>query len=271
MRRVAKDENLHYLFYRDAMTAIFEHDPSTAVLAVEKQVRDFQMPGTGIPGFVEHAKAIADAGIYDFAIHHDKILQPVVLRDWKIESLEGLSPEAEQARDALVTQISRIGKIGHRLAEKRKPGRPVRPRANSSTPEYPSGAAMGAVRPSAVRRSCAVCADYASACRGWCTRAECSPRWKSPSLGAAASGPARPRRHRRRDAAPSSQVGAHPEDALAIDIAHLDRDLVVLSTTTMSPWRVGAWSPRASAVIEAEAGAFRRWGLKRGMQLEIRE
>ena len=120
MRRVAKDENLHYLFYRDAMTAIFEHDPSTAVLAVEKQVRDFQMPGTGIPGFAEHAKAIADAGIYDFAIHHDKILQPVVLRDWKIESLEGLSPEAEQAREALVTQISRIGKIGHRLAEKRE-------------------------------------------------------------------------------------------------------------------------------------------------------
>ena len=119
MRRVAKDENLHYLFYRDAMTAIFEHDPSTAVLAVEKQVRDFQMPGTGIPGFAEHAKAIADAGIYDFAIHHGKILQPVVLRDWKVESLEGLSPEAEQARDALVTQINRIGKIGRRLAEKR--------------------------------------------------------------------------------------------------------------------------------------------------------
>ena len=58
---------------------------------------------------------------------------------------------------------------------------------------------------------------------------------------------------------------------ISIDIAHLDRDLVVLSTTTMSPWRFGAWSPRASAVIEAEAGAFRRWGLERGMQLEIRE
>jgi len=39
----------------------------------------------------------------------------------------------------------------------------------------------------------------------------------------------------------------------------------------MSPGRLGTWSPRASAVIEAEAGAFRRWGLERGMQLEIRE
>jgi len=119
LRRIAKDENLHYLFYRDAMTAIFEVDPSAAVIAVEKQVSDFQMPGTGIPGFTEHAKAIADAGIYDFAIHHDKILSPVVLRDWKVESLEGLSPEAEEARVKLVKQINRIGKIGHRLAERR--------------------------------------------------------------------------------------------------------------------------------------------------------
>jgi uncharacterized membrane protein (UPF0127 family) len=57
----------------------------------------------------------------------------------------------------------------------------------------------------------------------------------------------------------------------AIDIAHLNRNLVVLSTTTMPPWRVGLWSPRVCAVIEAEAGAFRRWGVERGMQLEIHE
>ena len=46
----------------------------------------------------------------------------------------------------------------------------------------------------------------------------------------------------------------------SIDIAHLDRELVVLSTTTMSPWRFGAWSPRASAVIEAEADGAARDG-----------
>ena len=120
MRRVAADENLHYLFYRDAMQVIFEIDPSAAVIAVNRQVQDFQMPGTGIPGFAAHAKAIADAGIYDFAIHHDKILKPVVLRDWAIESIEGLSAQAEEAREALVTQIGRIGTLGHRLAERRE-------------------------------------------------------------------------------------------------------------------------------------------------------
>lgn len=65
----------------------------------------------------------------------------------------------------------------------------------------------------------------------------------------------------------------------SIDVAHVaavtDADneeaLMVLSTTTMNPGRMGKWSPRANGVIEAEAGAFRRWGLMPGIQLEIRE
>ena len=57
----------------------------------------------------------------------------------------------------------------------------------------------------------------------------------------------------------------------AIDVAHLDDDLMVLAVTTMAPGRVGKWSPRAKSVVEAEAGSFRKWGLDVGMQLEIRE
>ncbi|MEM8708175.1 MAG: DUF192 domain-containing protein [Actinomycetota bacterium] len=57
----------------------------------------------------------------------------------------------------------------------------------------------------------------------------------------------------------------------AIDVAHIDDDLRVLSVTRMVPGRVGKWSPRATGVIEAEAGSFRRWGLDVGMELEIRE
>ena len=118
-----KDENLHYLFYRDAMTAIFEVDPSAAVIAVEKQVSDFQMPGTGIPGFTEHAKAIADAGISTSRSTTTRSCRRLC---WgrKVESLEGLSPEAEEKRVKLVKQINRIGKIGHRLAERRDLRRP---------------------------------------------------------------------------------------------------------------------------------------------------
>src|SRR5207253_993338 len=88
MARVAADENLHHLFYRDLTTAALEVDPSTAVCAIARQVRTFEMPGTGIPDFAAHAAAIARAGIYDFAAHHDQILVPVVLHHWGVESLE---------------------------------------------------------------------------------------------------------------------------------------------------------------------------------------
>ena len=120
MARVAADENLHYLFYRDASTAAVMLDPSSMVLAMEVQVRDFEMPGTGVEGFRDIAKVIARAGIYDLAIHHDQILVPVIMRHWRLESLEGLTPEAEQARERLVARIEKIGRVGHRLAGDRE-------------------------------------------------------------------------------------------------------------------------------------------------------
>ena len=77
MMRVAADENLHYLFYRDLPQAAIELDPSTMVPAIERQVVGFEMPGGGIPGFASHAAAIAKAGVYDLVIHHEQILVPV--------------------------------------------------------------------------------------------------------------------------------------------------------------------------------------------------
>ena len=79
MKRVAADENLHYLFYRDLTTSALELDPSSVVIAIEAEVREFAMPGVGIPDFEAHAKAIAKHQIYDMTIHHEKILVPVVL------------------------------------------------------------------------------------------------------------------------------------------------------------------------------------------------
>ncbi|MGH9192671.1 MAG: acyl-ACP desaturase [Acidimicrobiales bacterium] len=119
MKRVASDENRHHLFYRDATAAAVELDPSGMVLAIERQVRCFEMPGTGIVDFEQHARAIARAGIYDFQIHHDQILAPVVLRQWGVEQLTGLTAEAERARDALLGRIARIGRAGRRLARHR--------------------------------------------------------------------------------------------------------------------------------------------------------
>ena len=55
-----------------------------------------------------------------------------------------------------------------------------------------------------------------------------------------------------------------------IDVAFCDRDLRVVATRTMRRYRVGRPRLRAACVIEAEAGAFERWGLARGDRLEVK-
>jgi acyl-[acyl-carrier protein] desaturase len=119
MMRVAADENLHYLLYRDLTTAAIELDPSALVQAIERQVIGFEMPGTGIPGFNVHAAAIARAGIYDLAIHHDQILSPVVLRHWRVESLTGLDDDGERSRDRLLARLVKSERVARRMSERR--------------------------------------------------------------------------------------------------------------------------------------------------------
>ncbi len=54
-----------------------------------------------------------------------------------------------------------------------------------------------------------------------------------------------------------------------IDVAFCDKDLRVLDTVCMPRHRLGRPRLRAHCVIEAEAGAFARWGLRPGDELEI--
>ncbi len=56
----------------------------------------------------------------------------------------------------------------------------------------------------------------------------------------------------------------------AIDVAFCDADLVVIATTRMDRWRLGAPRLRARSILEAEAGAFDRWHLRPGDALEVR-
>ena len=119
MLRVGNDENLHYLFYRDLATAAIAVDPSNMVIGIERAVRTFAMPGTGITDFEKLSREIARVGIYDLLIHHDQILVPVVLRHWKLEQVTGLTDEAEKAREALFKRIERIGKVGAKMASDR--------------------------------------------------------------------------------------------------------------------------------------------------------
>ena len=119
MKRVCSDENLHQLFYRDLAAAAIEAAPDVMMVAMEKQVRTFAMPGTGIPDFDRHAALIAKAGIYDLQIHHDQILAPVVLRQWDAANITGLSGEGAAAQERLMKRLATSERVARRYAERR--------------------------------------------------------------------------------------------------------------------------------------------------------
>jgi uncharacterized membrane protein (UPF0127 family) len=56
-----------------------------------------------------------------------------------------------------------------------------------------------------------------------------------------------------------------------IDVAFVGDDGVVVKIVRMRPRRVGSPVKEASWVIEAETGAFERWGLSVGDVVEVRD
>jgi uncharacterized membrane protein (UPF0127 family) len=56
-----------------------------------------------------------------------------------------------------------------------------------------------------------------------------------------------------------------------IDVAFCDRNGVVLRTVCMRPWRISPVVRNAAFAIEAESGAFERWGLRVGDEVEVKE
>ncbi|MFZ0170776.1 MAG: DUF192 domain-containing protein [Acidimicrobiales bacterium] len=57
----------------------------------------------------------------------------------------------------------------------------------------------------------------------------------------------------------------------AIDVAFLDKGLVVVDTVTLRRHWMARPRLHTRSVLEAEAGAFERWGLKVGDRLEVKE
>jgi acyl-[acyl-carrier protein] desaturase len=117
MARIAADENLHMVFYRDILDAALKIQPSAAVRAIVDEVLAFEMPGAGIPNFLRKAAQIAKAGIYDLRGHRDDVLLPV-LRHWRIFELEGLDAAAEEARRRLAEHLDKLDAAAKRFEER---------------------------------------------------------------------------------------------------------------------------------------------------------
>ena len=114
MRRVAADENLHHLFYRDLVAAALELAPSEVIIAIDNQVRHFKMPGHSVPEFNVLAEDVAAAGIYSLTDYVEQVVQPLVSTHWVCPD-GALSPLARAARQRTIDFIERTKRIARRL------------------------------------------------------------------------------------------------------------------------------------------------------------
>ncbi|MGW6918700.1 acyl-ACP desaturase [Kitasatospora sp. NPDC054939] len=118
LARIARDENLHMVFYRELLRRALEIDPDQVLVRLDATVRDFAMPGQGMPGFDRMAAEIAVAGVYDLRVHHDEVLVPL-LRSLGVFGLRGLGAAGERARDRLADHLRRLDARAARFVERR--------------------------------------------------------------------------------------------------------------------------------------------------------
>ena len=118
LARVALDENLHMLFYRNLLGKALDLEPNAAMIAIKDVVTNFQMPGAGMPGWGRKSVGIALAGIYDLQLHLEDVVAPV-LRAWNIFDRTDLTGEGEKARQELADFIKAAEADVAKFIEKR--------------------------------------------------------------------------------------------------------------------------------------------------------
>jgi len=122
LKRIAQDENLHMLFYRNLAGAALDVAPNQMMQAIRDEVMSFEMPGANIQGFKVRSLEIANAGIYDLRRHLDEVVMPV-LRKWKIFEREDFTGYGELARDELAAFLVNLEKAADDFDANRESGR----------------------------------------------------------------------------------------------------------------------------------------------------
>lgn len=133
LQRVALDENLHMIFYRGICGAALDLVPDQAVEAIDLIVRNFRMPGAGMPDFRRNGVLMAKHGIYDLRQHLEEVLQPV-MRQWNLFGRDGFGPRGEQARERLAAYLADLETVQIPRFEEHRDRALARERARAGLP-----------------------------------------------------------------------------------------------------------------------------------------
>jgi acyl-[acyl-carrier-protein] desaturase len=133
LRRLAKDETLHYVFYRDAVKIHLEINPNY-IWPLADVMMNFAMPGYMMPHFKERTYIIAQHTNYGIAEFYNQVIK--VLTDyWDLRNLHPSFPEAQHALERLNKYLDWQARLAA-IAEKAKA-------RGKTAPPVPAGALLG--------------------------------------------------------------------------------------------------------------------------------
>ncbi|WP_067891914.1 acyl-ACP desaturase [Nocardia vaccinii] len=118
LTRIAADENLHMVFYRNLCGAALDLAPDQSIEAITKVVEHFKMPGEGMPNWRRNGVLMVKHGIYDLRQHLDEVLNPV-LRAWNIFDRNDFTARGERSREELAAYMEKLGRDVIRFEEQR--------------------------------------------------------------------------------------------------------------------------------------------------------
>lgn len=123
---IADHEDDHGEAYQEIGEVMMEKYPSQMVIALNRVVQDFNMPGSSIESFRQHAAILSWAGVFDVVDLYN-IVVDVTSRFGVFDDSLKLHPEAEQAREELAMYMSamraKAEEIEVRRAEYRDSGK----------------------------------------------------------------------------------------------------------------------------------------------------
>jgi acyl-[acyl-carrier-protein] desaturase len=118
LQRIAADENLHMIFYRNICGAAMDIAPDQTLNAVSDIVTNFQMPGAGMPNFRRNGVLMAKHGFFDLRQHLEEVVWPV-LRKWRVFEREDFTGAGENKREELAAFLEDLEKQATKFEEMR--------------------------------------------------------------------------------------------------------------------------------------------------------
>jgi acyl-[acyl-carrier-protein] desaturase len=119
LQRIATDENLHMIFYRNICGAALDLVPDQALEAISRILRNFTMPGAGMPNWRRNGVLMAKHAIYDLRQHLEEVVNPV-LKTWRVFERDDFTARGEQTRAELGEFLTQLERDVVKFEEKRE-------------------------------------------------------------------------------------------------------------------------------------------------------